>query len=435
MHRSTIHLISTAILATGLSLPVHATTYVIEPDGTGDFPTIQDAIDAASDGDVIELADGIFTGEGNRDIDYGGKAVTVRSQSGNPESCTIDCEADPGHEHRGFYFQSGEGPESVLRGVTLANAHHSESAGGVYCWRASPTFADCVFADNTSWHSGGAIYCAECFSEITGCTFSGNQAWESGGGIYLYESSPTITDCTFSRNESVSYHGGGMGCNSSSPTLTECVFDHNSAHLGGGGIWFYPSCTADLVGCLFFHNWATLGGAVDCFFSCPALTECIFLDNAASYGGGLRCYESSPSLTRCTFSNNLASYGGGVWCEFDSSPELENTIIAFGGGGGALGCDSSVDNLAITCCDFYGNLGGDWVGCVAGLLGVDGNISEDPLFCDPEGGCYRLQDCSPCVEGYGCGQIGACGAGCPCGGGPSEVEATSWGDIKTRFRE
>ena len=45
-----------------------AETYVVKPDGTGDFPTIQAAIDAAYHGDVIELTDGVFTGDGNRDL-------------------------------------------------------------------------------------------------------------------------------------------------------------------------------------------------------------------------------------------------------------------------------------------------------------------------------------------------------------------------------
>ncbi len=72
--------------------PVLATTYLVQPDGTGDFPTIQAAVEAALDGDVIELTNGIFSGNGNWDIDFLGKRITVRSQSGNPELCIIDCE-------------------------------------------------------------------------------------------------------------------------------------------------------------------------------------------------------------------------------------------------------------------------------------------------------------------------------------------------------
>jgi hypothetical protein len=109
------------------AIPAAATTYVIRPDGTADFPTIQAAIDAATDGDVIELTDGTFTGEGNRDIDYLGRAITIRSQSGNPEACAIDCEGSETEPHRGFYFHSGEGLDSILDGVTIT---HGYAPGG-----------------------------------------------------------------------------------------------------------------------------------------------------------------------------------------------------------------------------------------------------------------------------------------------------------------
>ncbi len=75
-----------------LAVPVSATTYLVTPDGTGDYPTIQLAVDAVVDGDIIELTPGTFTGDGNRDVDYLGRAITIRSQSGDPAGCVIDCE-------------------------------------------------------------------------------------------------------------------------------------------------------------------------------------------------------------------------------------------------------------------------------------------------------------------------------------------------------
>ena len=57
----------------------------------GDFPTIQAGMDAAMNGDEVVVADGIYTGDGNRDLDFGGKLITVRSANG-PDNCIIDCE-------------------------------------------------------------------------------------------------------------------------------------------------------------------------------------------------------------------------------------------------------------------------------------------------------------------------------------------------------
>ncbi|MCK4412604.1 MAG: hypothetical protein KAY32_03575, partial [Candidatus Eisenbacteria sp.] len=77
---------------------------LVRPDGSGDYATIQDAINASWSGDVVALTDGTYSGPGNRDIDFLGKAITVRSLSGIAASCVVDCQA----LGRGFHFHYGE---------------------------------------------------------------------------------------------------------------------------------------------------------------------------------------------------------------------------------------------------------------------------------------------------------------------------------------
>ena len=98
-----------------------ADTYVINPHGTGHFPSIQAAISASQDGDVIELTDGTYRGDGNRDINFQGKRITVRSQSGDPNACIIDCEGSLASSHQGFAFDSGEGPDSRVERLQVTN--------------------------------------------------------------------------------------------------------------------------------------------------------------------------------------------------------------------------------------------------------------------------------------------------------------------------
>ena len=108
---------------------------------------------------------------------------------------------------------------------------------------------------------------------------------------------------------------------------------------------------------------------------------------------------------------------------------MNNTVVAFGTAG-----EGVVGNVTATCCDIYGNAGGDWVGTIAGQLGQDGNICEDPLFCDPENGDFTLHCTSPCAPftppNTECDLIGAWPIGC---GGTPVVEST-WGAIKAMFR-
>ncbi|MCI0366089.1 MAG: hypothetical protein L0Y44_07815 [Phycisphaerales bacterium] len=54
-----------------------------------EYATIQAAIDAAAPGDIVQVADGVYTGPGNTNVDFFGKAITVRSENG-ARYCTID---------------------------------------------------------------------------------------------------------------------------------------------------------------------------------------------------------------------------------------------------------------------------------------------------------------------------------------------------------
>ena len=155
-------------------------TYVVFPDGSGDFPTIQAAVDSVLDGDIIELADGVFRGEGNWDVDYLGKEITIRSQSGDPYACIVDCEA-VGQYHRGFFFDN-VGAGAVLAGITVRNGY-ADDGGGIICLgSSSPLISRCVFHRNTAVVHGGGIVCDVGSSPtISQCTFVENVATDGGG--------------------------------------------------------------------------------------------------------------------------------------------------------------------------------------------------------------------------------------------------------------
>jgi subtilisin family serine protease len=200
----------------------------------GEYATIQSAIDKAWEGSTIWVARGRYTGAGNRDIDFLGKAVTVRSMEPNDPAIVaatiIDCNGTPAEHHRGFYFQSDEDANSVLAGFTIINGY--EAVGGaIFCFYSSPTIANCVIKASRSEIYGGAISCIRSSPVITKCALSGNTA-KYGGGISCGESSATITNCIINGNKAKA--GGGIMCVIGSPTIINSTINANLAGIGGG---------------------------------------------------------------------------------------------------------------------------------------------------------------------------------------------------------
>jgi predicted outer membrane repeat protein len=159
----------------------------------------------------------------------------------------------------------------------------------------------------------------------------------------------------------------------------------------------------------FIENSAGVGGGVACDNDSTTFSRCLFISNNATFAGALYSASSpTPKVSFSTFSENEATEGGGIYCH-SSSPVIENSIISFSDNGGAV-CRSS-GNPVFTCCNIFGNIGGDWSGFIADQYGTNGNISEDPLFCgdDNTSDPYTLHTDSPCDSSNnpGCGQIGA----------------------------
>jgi len=230
------------------------------------------------------------------------------------------------------------------------------------------------------------------------------------------EDSRTVID-GFTIHRGDAMYGGGMLCSyRTSPLVVNCIFRENRASMGGG-VCCRGKTTPEFVNCVFIKNtasyaWHGSGGGMACIEnSSPRLENCAFSGNTAvSEGGAIYLQNSAPILTNCTLVENLGDGIGGSY----SSPVLENCIIAFNEQGLAIDCRESSPTLS--CCDLYGNAEGDWVGYISDQAGIDGNFSEDPLFCNSADGDYSINAKSPCAPRYNsCGvQIGAYGIGCGC---------------------
>ncbi|MBD3236470.1 MAG: hypothetical protein GF330_07190 [Candidatus Eisenbacteria bacterium] len=198
-----------------------ATVYTVDPYGTGDFPSIQAAIDACVAGDVVELTDGEFTGDGNREIDFLGKAITLRSRSGNAAACVLDCQGSPQEPRRGLLLCSGEGPDTRIEEITIRDGFGMDPGGGIVCRGSAPAIVGCVlescYADGDDW---GGIYCENATPTIEHCTFR-----SCGGGLYCVATPATVRNCRFEGNGGCD--SGALTAVSSAMTITDCFFHGN----------------------------------------------------------------------------------------------------------------------------------------------------------------------------------------------------------------
>ncbi|MHC4122189.1 MAG: M6 family metalloprotease domain-containing protein [Planctomycetota bacterium] len=203
---------------------------------TDPFKRIQDAIDdVAVDGDIIIVRDGIYKGQGNRDIDPCGLEITIKSQN-SPESCIIDCN----DQARGFIFQSEEGPNTVINGFTITNGYSGsqDDGGAIYCYQSSPIIENCIITLNNASYSGGGIFLDENSNpKIDNCTINYNQCGASGGAICSVGSHPEITNSLITHNSSY-YSGCAGSLYDSDMTFINCTIADNQAdyEFGTGGI-------------------------------------------------------------------------------------------------------------------------------------------------------------------------------------------------------
>jgi hypothetical protein len=368
------------------SLPpdiIYVDAYAVDDPGPGDsavsnpdedgsiqhpYDSIQEAIDAAASGQTVFIQRGIYTGEGNRDLDFNGKAITVCGEDPNdPDLVIINCEGTAEKPHRGFNFHRYETSKSVLTGLTVTGGYY-ELGGGMYCGDYSrPTVTNCVFREN-SGSLGGGLY-NESSPILTNCMFIANFA-DGGGGIYNSgqesECKPVISDCIFSENAAM-YNGGGMYNlgRYAKAVVIRCEYIRNSVSEGGGGaIRNNMSVSSSLTNCLFVEN------------------------SAATFGGAIRNSNGgATTLINCTFGGNSAENGNAMVCNPDDSAsqtpavfQVTNCIFWDGGDEIFINDGSSVN---VTYSNIQGGSGSDF-------RQGEGNIDIDPHFADPGNYDYHL---------------------------------------------
>ena len=333
----------------------------------GDYgSTIQAAVDAANNGDVILVAPGTYTGTGYEVVNTLGKAITLRSTYGATVTI-IDGEG----ARRVVECSNSEGADTIIEGFTIKRGSVNDRGGGIRCNDgSSPTIRDCTISDNTSSHT--------------------YQYYGNGGGISCTDSSsPTISDCTI-KNNTASNCGGGIYCASiSNPTITDCEIIHNTADTAGGGIYSSSG------------NGPTLTD-----------TEVCWNDPGNIYGpwtdgGGNTICENDSGNGACCIGDNcfvVAEIGCyGDWLGEGTDCSGNPCYVP------PTGACCNGENCTVTT---EAGCNGDW-------LGEGTDCSGNPCYVPPTGACCNGENCTVTTEA-GCngdwlGDETTCSDGCPSG--------------------
>lgn len=208
----------------------------------GTYSTIQAAIDAAQPGDEVIVADGVYTGPGNRDLDFNGKAITVRS-AGGASVCIIDCQASSADPHRGVAFVHGETSASVFQGFTIRNGATAVGAvsdpfngAAILCANQStPTIRDCILTGNNAACWGGAVCCSSgAGAVIINTRIVGNDVGDDGGAVFVWGGGTvTLVNCLLAGNTS-GVTGGALTSFGGPMIVQNCTIVNNSAIWGAG---------------------------------------------------------------------------------------------------------------------------------------------------------------------------------------------------------
>ncbi len=357
-----------SILATVIVLlltgTANATTHLVPTDQ----PTIADGLAAAAFGDTVQIATGTYFEHGLVMTN----GVILRGETGQYSDVIID-----GQQNGTVLFCDNLGSYTAVENLTITGGYADGNGndvlgGGVLGTHASLNFRGCAFVNNDAQVGGGMAMSDDSDFLMEDCVFRENEAVSSGGGIRIYQSSPTIRRCQFIEN-TVEMDGAGVFSGSSGMLMEDCLFLRNEAGIWGGAILLISPYEGDLI------------------------------------------------VRGCTMVDNVASWSGSAIFAANQSPfNLENCLIMGSRESEALYVHDDPAFESISCNNFFDNEDGHFGGELMDQIGVNGNISLTPFFCDPTEGDFHLSDKSPCLpENNECGVLmGAFGMGCDLSAAP-----------------
>lgn len=397
----------------GSSIAIFHTPLYVNDDATGNndgsswqnaFNHLQDALSAASSGDQIWVAKGIYTPDKNT---LNPEGTGDRNASFELKDGVVIYGGFEGWEKR-IFLADPEMHETILSGDigvsedNTDNSYHVVRATNVNSTAVLDGFT--ITGGNANEGSstdawGGGLLNDTSSPTINNCIFISNDASINGGGMYNYNGSdPTVNNCIFSDN--YAWNGGGM-CNTSNsnPSVVKCTFINNTA-INGGGMNNYTLGTIRIINSTFISNTATNGAGLYNRTVILEATNCLFNGNSSGTGGGFYNYDSVSDVINCTFFGNSATdKGGGLYTTNNSVLTLANGIAW--GNTSPMGPQISLaanSTVSASYCNVQSGQTAVYNDGTGTINWTPGNIDADPIFVDAGEGDLRLSYGSPCTD-------------------------------------
>jgi hypothetical protein len=340
-----------------------------------DYPTIQSAIDAAANGDIVLVTPGTYV----ENINFLGKTITVTSEGG-AELTRID----GGRNGSVVTFASGEGRASVISGFTLTNGQNHDQGGGILVRNASPSIVGNIIANNLAC-GGPGIMATDSGLLVRNNTIINNKTSGCSGGVYgggvtvFRGASAEIVDNLIAGNLSRGMAGGVSLWGTASPAVSGNVIQGNSC-LGGG-----------------------CGGGITIVSFQAVIAQNLIVGNSGSDGGGINWVlspsqgQAGPLIVNNTIAHNIAARGSEIFAEsFDATSVLHNNIIIGTRGISAVHCEDLPPSFRFN--NVFTTQAAPYSGTCSDRTGIGGNISAEPAFAYSANGDYRLQLGSPGLD-------------------------------------
>jgi hypothetical protein len=195
---------------------LNSTLWEVKQDGTGDFTTIQEGIDASADNDTVLVYPGTYF----ENIDFIGKDITVASLllTTGDESYIDSTIIDGDHQGSVVTFENNETNDAVLLGFTIQNGSgtftsiYTNYGGGIFINFSSPSIKYLTITNNHAGAGGGILF-SSTDAYVEKVKIKENHAFHHGGGVIVCRRppDPLYSNITFSSSNKCNIYNNSAG--------------------------------------------------------------------------------------------------------------------------------------------------------------------------------------------------------------------------------